>query len=32
MILTKAEGNPFFLEELLRSLIDTGILLDEGRA
>ena len=30
MILTKAEGNPFFLEELLRSLIDSGILLMEG--
>lgn len=30
MILMKAEGNPFFLEELLRSLIDTGILLMKG--
>jgi tetratricopeptide (TPR) repeat protein len=30
MILRKAEGNPFFLEELLRSLIDSGLLLLEG--
>jgi class 3 adenylate cyclase/tetratricopeptide (TPR) repeat protein len=29
-ILTKAEGNPFFLEELLRSLIDSGLLIVEG--
>ncbi len=29
-ILSKAEGNPFFLEELLRSLIDAGLLLVEG--
>ena len=29
MILRKAEGNPFFLEELLRSLIDSGLLLVE---
>ncbi len=30
VILTKAEGNPFFLEELLRSLIDSGLLLLRG--
>ncbi len=30
MILKKAEGNPFFLEELLRSLIDSGLLIVEG--
>lgn len=30
LILNKSEGNPFFLEELLRSLIDTGLLLIEG--
>ncbi|MEI6725172.1 MAG: adenylate/guanylate cyclase domain-containing protein, partial [Actinomycetes bacterium] len=29
-ILRKAEGNPFFLEELLRSLIDSGLLIVEG--
>jgi class 3 adenylate cyclase/tetratricopeptide (TPR) repeat protein len=33
LILDKAEGNPFFLEELLRSLIDAGlVVLREGRA
>lgn len=33
LILNRAEGNPFFLEELLRSLIDAGaILITEGRA
>ena len=33
LILNRAEGNPFFVEELLRSLIDTGvIILQEGRA
>lgn len=33
LILNKSEGNPFFLEELLRSLIDTGmVLLEENRA
>jgi class 3 adenylate cyclase/tetratricopeptide (TPR) repeat protein len=26
LILEKAEGNPFFLEELLRSLLDTGLI------
>jgi class 3 adenylate cyclase/tetratricopeptide (TPR) repeat protein len=30
LILAKAEGNPFFLEELLRSLVETGVLLVEG--
>jgi class 3 adenylate cyclase len=30
MILNKAEGNAFFLEELLRSLIDAGALVVEG--
>ena len=33
MILEKAEGNPFFLEELLRSLIDSGlVVVRDGRA
>ena len=33
LILNRAEGNPFFVEELLRSLIDTGVIvLLEGRA
>jgi tetratricopeptide (TPR) repeat protein len=33
LILNRAEGNPFFVEELLRSLIDTGVIvLQEGRA
>jgi predicted ATPase len=32
LILNKAEGNPFFLEELLRSLIDAGmVVLQEGQ-
>jgi predicted ATPase len=32
-ILNRAEGNPFFVEELVRSLIDTGVIvLQEGRA
>ncbi len=32
IILDRAEGNPFFLEELLRSLIETGtVVLAEGR-
>ena len=30
LILDKAEGNPFFLEEVLRSLIDAGQVLIEG--
>jgi class 3 adenylate cyclase len=29
-ILGKAEGNPFFLEELLRSLLDSGLLILDG--
>jgi class 3 adenylate cyclase/tetratricopeptide (TPR) repeat protein len=29
-ILSKSEGNPFFLEELLRSLIDAGLVLLDG--
>ncbi len=33
VILSKAEGNPFFLEELLSSLLDAGyVLLDSNRA
>jgi class 3 adenylate cyclase/tetratricopeptide (TPR) repeat protein len=32
LILSKAEGNPFFIEEVLRSLLDAGsILMDESR-
>ncbi len=32
LILDRAEGNPFFLEELLRSLLDAGlIVLEQGR-
>ncbi len=30
VILEKAEGNPFFLEELLRSLVDSGAIVVEG--
>jgi class 3 adenylate cyclase/tetratricopeptide (TPR) repeat protein len=30
LILNKSEGNPFFLEELLRSLMDSGMVLLEG--
>lgn len=29
-IINKAEGNPFFVEEVLRSLIERGILVSEG--
>ncbi len=29
-ILSRAEGNPFFLEELLRALIDAGVVVMEG--
>ena len=29
-LLEAAEGNPFFLEELVRSLVDAGALVDEG--
>lgn len=33
LILNRAEGNPFFLEELLRALIDSGVVvLEAGRA
>lgn len=33
LVLDRAEGNPFFLEELLRSLLDMGIVVTEkGRA
>lgn len=33
LILNKSEGNPFFLEELLRSLIDSGmVLIEESHA
>jgi len=31
-ILTRAEGNPLFLEEMLRSLIDSGVLVYESGA
>ena len=31
LILNRAEGNPFFVEELLRSLIDAGAIVLEGR-
>ena len=31
IILDKAEGNPFFVEELLRSLLDNGMLYLEGQ-
>lgn len=31
IILNKAEGNPFFVEELLRSLLDNGMLYLEGQ-
>ncbi|MEP7358546.1 MAG: hypothetical protein ABI847_14960, partial [Anaerolineales bacterium] len=30
VILSRAEGNPFFLEELLRTLIDAGVVVMEG--
>jgi len=30
MILTKSEGNPFFIEELIRSLIDMDLIYHEG--
>jgi predicted ATPase/class 3 adenylate cyclase len=30
LILDRAEGNPFFLEELLRSLLDSGVLVLQG--
>lgn len=31
-ILDKAEGNPFYLEEMLKSLIDSGHIVAEGRS
>jgi class 3 adenylate cyclase/tetratricopeptide (TPR) repeat protein len=31
-ILEKSGGNPFFIEEVVRTLIDTGILITEGQA
>ena len=31
-VLDTAEGNPFFLEELVRSLVDAGVLVREGDA
>ncbi len=31
LILTHSEGNPFFVEELIRSLIDTGLVYREGK-
>jgi class 3 adenylate cyclase/tetratricopeptide (TPR) repeat protein len=30
LILDRAEGNPFFLEEIIRSLLDAGVLVQEG--
>ncbi|MEY2487946.1 MAG: hypothetical protein QOH39_3594 [Verrucomicrobiota bacterium] len=30
LILNRAEGNPFFVEELIRSLLDTGVLVRDG--
>jgi len=30
LILDKAEGNPFFVEEVIRSLLDAGIMISEG--
>ncbi len=32
LVLSKAEGNPFFLEELMRMLIDTGVLVQRDGA
>lgn len=29
-LVERAQGNPYFLEEMVRSLVDTGLLLDEG--
>src|SRR3954470_3762961 len=31
-LLSTAEGNPFFLEELVRSLVDAGVLVRDGHA
>ncbi len=30
LILSKSEGNPYFLEEVIKSLIDRGVLIHEG--
>jgi class 3 adenylate cyclase/tetratricopeptide (TPR) repeat protein len=30
MVLAKAEGNPFFLEEVVRMLIDSGVVVERG--
>ncbi len=30
LIMTKAEGNPFFVEEVIRSLLDTGLVIREN--
>ncbi len=30
LILAKAEGNPFFVEEVIRSLLDSGVVVPEG--
>ena len=30
LILAKAEGNPFFVEEVVRSLLDSGVVVPEG--
>ena len=30
LLVTRAEGNPFYLEELIKMLIDTGVILTEG--
>lgn len=32
LIAEKAQGNPFFVEEVIRSLIDGGIIYDEGKS
>ena len=31
LILDKSEGNPFFVEEIIRSLIDSGIITRDGK-
>ena len=30
LILQKSDGNPFFIEEVIRSLLDTGVVVQEG--
>jgi class 3 adenylate cyclase/tetratricopeptide (TPR) repeat protein len=32
LVLEKAEGNPFFVEEVVRALVDTGVLVRDGPA